>query len=284
MKFGFILMTMLLTSGLSLAETGNGGTTDGGGGDLIVCKGNRLYVADYFQEARALPDRVLQRHFARDERYLESLIIRYLENAMPSEAKLLKSVNLTFRILDGQKLPELNDDGIQLTLKDAQDGCYKVQLAIQNLKTGEVDVAGFYYNQLTIFQKAILRIHERYIALLKQPGKTTNQIRKRTIALLSSADFNEMLISTFSYGDPKMKQAFRVEFALGNYVPSEIDFNFIAGQFSRYGFPLFDIAEAQRRFSYVSCKNQVAAEKEMSQDAYLRNWLWFKCIADAIGE
>lgn len=284
MRFGFILMTMILTSGLSLAETGGGGTTDGGGGDLIICKGNRLFVADYFQEARALPDRVLQKHFARDERYLEALIIRHLEYVMPSEAKLLKSVNLTFRILEGRTLPELEDDGIQLSLKDAMNGCYKVQLAIQNLKTGVVDVAGFYYNQLTIFQKAILRIHERYIALLKQPGKTTNEIRKRTIALLSTPEFNEMLISAFSYGNADMKQAFRVEFALGNAVPTEIDFNYIAGQFSRYGFPSFNIKEAEHRFSYETCKNQVAAEKIMSQDAYLHNWLWFKCIADAIGE
>ena len=281
--FGCILMAMTFTPGLSLAGTGGGGTTDGGGGDLIICRGNQMYVADYFQEDRALPDNVLKRHIGRDEAYLEAIILRHLEYAAPSEAKLLKSVNLTFRILDGETLPELEDDGIQLSQEDVRNGCHKVQLAIQNLKTGEVNVAGFYYNQLTIFQKAILRIHERYINLLKQPGKTTDQIRKRTMALLSSGEFNDMLIYSFSFGDPAMKQGFRVEFALGNSVPLNVDFNFIEKQYSRFGFPAFNIEKAKNNFSYKSCLSQVAAEKLMNKDPYLQNWLWFQCIARAIG-
>lgn len=278
------MMAMFFTPGLSLAGTGGGGTTDGGGGDLIICSGNRMYVADYFQEERALPDDVLRRHIGGDERRLEMIILKHLTYAAPEEAKLLKSVNLTFRVLDGQKLPELEDDGILLSAKARRAGCYKVQLAIQDLKTGRVDVAGYYYNQLTIFQKAILRIHERYINLLKQPGKTTHEIRKRTMALLSSGDFNDMLIYSFAYGDPEVKQGFRVEIALGNRVPLNVDFNFIAKQYLRYGFPAFDVEKARNNFSYQHCQSQVAAEELMNKDPYLHNWLWFQCIARAIGE
>lgn len=289
-----VSLTLALVIGATQIATvksvyAKGGKDSGGGGDAIICRANRalsdethprIYLADYFELQFPLSDDFMRESFGNDEINLEHHVLNFLETNVPQEAALLRQVQLSYELVPGP-LEELDDDDIKLSLLDRLNGCEKKQLAIQNLKTGHVRVSEPLYRQLSSFQKVMLRIHERYIHILKVPGETTLHVRQRTMKLFHTEQFNNVIIRIVA---GTQTTSARIRAAIGNPVEwwqrigrYEYPIMDIYNRFEALGFPLFDFENSARAYRRLKC----GATNVTTKEDYKK---WLNCATQAIGE
>lgn len=308
-RSGAPVLAMVLTLSSQVWATKDGGASDGGGGDAIICGRlhPQVYLADYF----LLRNPILSREFIRDlfadsqmseagaVNHLESLMFDYLKTSSSAdlvlEAERLERISLRYVFVPS--LPELDDDGIQIPPEFLQS-CYKRQVAIQNINTSEVQVVQEVYSYFSAFDRALLRFHERYINLEKKPGELTSGLRKKTMRLFLSPEFNDYLINKISGGQPDRIRRFRVRAALyrkAGKSPMQaadvMEFRALNAEFRELGFPSFNPDMAAARFAASACRRQLPArfpvpELNLVQPGEFRShpliFGWYDCMAQAI--
>jgi hypothetical protein len=100
---------------------------------------------------------------------------------------LLKYFQLYFYHSEFRPLPDIGDDNIWWW--SVPRGCKKVQLAIQDIKSGVVRMSDYVPN-LPVIDDMFLRLHEVLIALRAQPGLDTTPVRRDVDRLASMARNN----------------------------------------------------------------------------------------------
>jgi hypothetical protein len=184
-KFGFSVLVLSFVSGFSAFA--QGGARGGGGGDVLICKGE-VSLADTYALKN---EKVLLINTGLSE---DVLLTSYLNTLIHENAAFGKQIkdkvaSLVFNPV--KKVRELDDDGI---IPPAH--CRKKQLAIQNIDAGTVDYNQGLYQQLTAEEKVLFKIHEAFISLQKQPGVLTTAIRAEVAAIPAYPDFQSMLAET----------------------------------------------------------------------------------------
>ena len=178
------------------------GTKDSGGGVGFLCKENgveRVYLADTYHSMHKNPS--LQK-IEVDEKMVFLSAARLFEQIRSekfTEVPLVKSKALQlgwFLIyqnveLKYQPVPHLDllgDDNIPASA--VPKNCVKVQLAVQNLLTGIVEVNQALLAKMSAIENTFLKLHETVIALRNRPGEDTSPVRNYIAAVLDTPDFS----------------------------------------------------------------------------------------------
>jgi hypothetical protein len=183
---------------------------DRGGGDAIVCgrgHSKKAYLADYYLSNRINDsyEAIINHHYTNDQTELKLDVFGYISERDFNESWRVSSVYLTY-IFTHRDLIELEDDNITLDFRDRLSGCRKQQLAIQHIipdGVSQVLVAHELYARMSLLERVMLDIHERYINLMKEPGQDTSAIRERTMSHITSSGFGPYSLRKISGYDPR---------------------------------------------------------------------------------
>jgi hypothetical protein len=171
------------------------GGAHGGGGKGFMCneKGvQKLYLADTYQLRQA---GLLDRYEGTPE---FSQAIEVIENKYPQKIfhhPFLAGQKVTLGFMlshvhNGLHFEEFSDqpanhDDDNIPSKDVPAGCKKVQIAWQDLKTNMVQMRTFTLPTLDGPDSLYLNLHETLIALRREPGADTTEIRAKVKAFAS---------------------------------------------------------------------------------------------------
>lgn len=213
------IVIVYLLATLSIPAFAGRGGQGSGGGDAVICdrslfeSTNRVYLADTLSlmALGKIPPQVN----AVEEIYLEQLL-SILDSQDAEAGKKIRERLSSLQFEPTGDLPELDDDNINIDEIVALTGrrCYKKQLAIQDLETGEVLFNSSLLEEISVAERALFKIHEAYISLKKRPGHSdTTAIRKEVENIAANGTFADFLKNTIlakefhvpTYSDPKMK-------------------------------------------------------------------------------
>lgn len=169
---------------VTMAKGGN----SGGGGMVISCSDDRVYLADTFEIMSSLTSKGLE---SLDPFRVQVAITQVIEKKYPAKiypnpkgggdkvsmATMLEHIRETLVYIPSKKpLPLLGDDYIDTSSLPA--GCTKLQVAIQNIPKNEVTVDRKLQMKMSSLERGLLELHESLISLRNQPGLDTTPIRQ----------------------------------------------------------------------------------------------------------
>ena len=134
-----------------------------GGGDIYRCGswfwGYNFHLVDTYGHSQFWPQKLVKT-VPGAESDLERAILEALKRSNFQEYESIKNILSQLNFIPVKKLEELDDDGIQES--EIPDSCVKLQVAIQDLETGEVRIHKSRFNKLSAFDQVFLKIHEAY--------------------------------------------------------------------------------------------------------------------------
>lgn len=198
-----IISTLLLVTLSSLAWGKSDGGNGTGGGVGLVCSENgvsHIYLADTYKLGQTVQFKALQltdEHsaFVAAGYYFNKLRSTKLftlpevsdsQDASLMIADYLEGRNNQLNYVNKPRLQLLNDDN----LKAIPDNCSKIQLAIQHLSTGEVELNEPAVQQLSPTDQILLKLHETLISLRNESGADTSPIRAELNLISGNPDFS----------------------------------------------------------------------------------------------
>lgn len=267
---------------------------DRGGGDAIVCgqgEEQKVFLADYFlsKDVNAHYEAIINHHFANDLNGLQRAVFNFIQEQDPEEYDRIVWIHLNYTYTH-RNLIELDDDNIRLDFMRRLFGCRKQQLAIQNISNRSVVVTNSLYVRMTSLQKAMLDIHERYINLMKEPGEDTSEIRRQTMAHITSPEFGPFILRSISRGDTQklIDLQFAVEvlrketFFSGTSNPDWSATHGIKDIYEEMGLPAFDFMKTMRAYRSNACQRLITTAWA-GRVIYDQNFeVWTNCVKDSI--
>lgn len=194
-----ISTTLLLLLGSAICFAG---TKDSGGGVGFLCReggSSKVYLADTYSVVRS---GAIEKFRALDQQSVFLAAGKRFETIAPEGVfrdgfKKRRALDIgwtllhraqSIRYVQGGRLALLGDDFIPAHA--IPENCEKVQLAVQDLKTGVVHYDKSLVDRLSPIEIGFLRLHETLIAVRDQPLRDTTPIREGLVRVLASPDFS----------------------------------------------------------------------------------------------
>jgi hypothetical protein len=196
MKKALVLVLLSLIWGqMSFA-----GIKEGGGGVGFLCHENgkdRVYLADTYELVKdgklkgkeSLDMGII--FLAAGQRFSEANVqdLHFKDFLSGGWALIFRSSHLGWQV--DHNLPLLGDDHI--SFGEIPANCEKVQLAIQDLRTGIVSWNNDLVSKMTPAETGFFVLHETLIALRNDPGADTSPIRAAVSSVLDSQKFSKFV-------------------------------------------------------------------------------------------
>jgi len=160
------------------------------------CTG-KIYLADTYKKIDEIKSFYLST--LTEENLIEAAFNTHHKMYKENNAKLRNAYkNLTFKEVD--QVPFAGDDKIEES--DIPNGCIKVAIAHQDIKTGIVEINRELFNKLSIIDKAFLKFHEAFIQFYEGINNTSivkNLVGENLLQIFINTIYAKVLIDPLDY-------------------------------------------------------------------------------------